>query len=189
MSSRQPKNRRGQAERRELTLASLLNSARKLFGTMGYAGTNLEDVAEDCNLTIGPIYHYYKSKLGLFTSVVEQIETELVEDIESRENVVAKDIWAGFMDHCEDPQFRQIILIDGPALLGSQRMMNGPITKAVRAHSQEVLGRKPDGLSMTMLMGALSNAALYIAQHGASRSDYDEISDLIKFHSKLSDLK
>ena len=177
------KKRRGQWERREATQASLLSSARGLFGAHGYAKTSLEDIAADCRLTVAPIYHYYKSKLGLFSAVIEQIEAELVSEIEVREDADSMDVLSGFMNRCEDPYFRQIILIDGPALLGNRRMMDGPVTKALRKNSAQIFGRKPDGLSMTMLMAALSSAALYIAENGAERDDYDKIRDLIEYHS------
>ena len=177
------RQRRTQADRREETKAKVLAAARELFGARGYADTALEDIAEACDLTIRPIYHYFENKLGLFTAVVQQIQFEKARDIEGREDAQQADIWSGFMASCEDPHFRQIILIDAPNLLGRSQMMEGAITKAARERTAELFGRKPDGLSMTMLMGALSQAALYIAEHGASATDYENIRELIDFHS------
>lgn len=134
-------------------------------------------------MTVRPIYHYFENKLGLFTAVVEDIEREGVANIYSRENASAADIWSGFMNNCEDPHYRQIILIDAPILLGRQRMSEGAATMAARVESAKVLGRQPDGLSISLLFGALSNAAFYIAEHGASQSDYQKIKNLIDFHS------
>ena len=178
------KERRTQAERREATQAILLAAARELFGEKGYAETNLEDIAVACDVTVRPIYHYFESKLGLFTAVTEQIEQESVANIHDREEASAADIWTGFMANCEDPHFRQIILIDGPTLLGRSRMAEGAITIAAREETAKVLGRRPDGLTMSLLFGALSNAALYIAENGARPEDYVRIRELIEFHSK-----
>jgi len=174
---------RTQADRRQATRAKLLAAAQRLFGERGYADTSLEDIAEACDMTIRPIYHYYESKLGLFAAVVEEIESTMVREIEGHIEPNQSDIWSGFMASCEDPHFRQIILIDAPNLLGHRMAMDGAITKAARERAAALFGRKPDGLTMNMLMGALTNAALYIAEHGADEQDYEKIRDLIDFHS------
>jgi len=116
--------------------------------------------------------------------VIKEIESEMVADIAGRKNIDPKDIWSGFMANCEDPHFRQIILIDGPTLLGRSRMMDGAVAKAVRERMAGLFNRSPDGLTMSLIMGALSQAALYIAENGASPEDYDKIRDLIDFHSR-----
>ncbi len=179
-------HRRTQADRREETKAKLLSAARQLFGERGYAETSLEQVAEACDMTIRPIYHYFESKLGLFTAVVDDMEQERARNIENRQEAEQADIWSGFMASCEDPHFRQIILIDAPNLLRHRNAMDGAITKAARERAAKLFGRKPDGLTMNMLMGALSNAALYIAENGATAQDYEKIRDLIDFHSKAA---
>jgi len=176
--------RRTQAHRRAATQANLLAAARRQFGEKGFADTSLEEIAAACGLTIRPIYHYFKNKLGLFEAVTEQIEQEIVDKIKSRDKAELKDIWSGFMKNCEDPHFRQIVLLDGPTLLGRRRMMDGAITKAAREGSAEILGARPDGVTMFLLFGALSSAALYIAEHGAAPNDYEKIKNLIEFHFK-----
>jgi len=175
--------RRSQAERRKSTKSLLLATAKKLFGNHGYANTSLEDIANDCELTVGPIYHYFDNKLGLFTAVTEQIEELVIEEMTATENPSASDVWSHFMEHCEDPEFRQIILIDGPTVLGTGRQREGRITQAALENSAEIFGTKPDGLKAHMLMGALSYASLFIAENGAKSNDYEEIREFIKFFS------
>jgi len=170
--------RRTQAERREATQASLITAARRIFGEKGYADASLEEIAS--------VYHYFKNKLGLFTAVVQDIERENVAQIRAHDQATIADIWSGFMRNCEDPHFRQIILIDAPTLLGRRRMTEGAIATAAREESAKVLGRRPDGLTMSLLFGALSNAALFIGENGASEEDYNRIRALIEFHSKKS---
>lgn len=176
--------RRTHAERREATKASLVAEARRLFGEQGYSDTGIEDIAAACGVTIRPIYHYFENKLGLFKAVIEDIEQESIAKIQSHEMPSVEHIWSGFMKNCEDPHYRQIILIDAPNLLGRQYMSEGAMTIAAREESAKVMGRSPDGLTMSLLFGALSNAAFYIAENGASQSDYDRIRDLIEFHSR-----
>lgn len=179
-----PQQRRSHAERREATKAGLVKAARQLFGERGYAETGIEDIAAACNVTIRPIYHYFENKLGLFKAVIEDIEQESLSQIYEHEAPSIADIWSGFMKNCEDPHYRQIILIDAPLLLGRRHVNEGPITTAAREESAKVLGRRPDGLTMSLLFGALSNAAFYIAENGASQKDYETIRELIEFHSR-----
>lgn len=176
-------NRQSHAERRQETQTKLIRVAREMFGTGGYNATNIEDIAKACNLTIRPIYHYFGSKLGLFEAVIKNIEQETVEIINDMGEAKASDIWSGFMENCEDPKYRQIMLIDAPTLLGRKRMNEGAAVRAALSKSAAVLGRKPDGLSMTLLFGALSSAAFYIAENGAKPGDYDRIRDIIDFFS------
>ena len=176
--------RRTQAERREETRGRMLKEARRLFGEKGYADTSLDDIAEACGVTVRPVYHYFENKLGLFKAVIEEIEAEMVANIQGRESASLIDVWTGFMKNCEDPHFRQIILIDGPTLIGRRRMMDGPINQAARRRTAEVMGRAADGLTMSMVMGALSSAALYIADQGASPEDYDKVRNLIEYFAR-----
>ena len=112
------RTKRTQSERRQATKFSLLAAARRLFGKHGYGETGLDDIATACDVTIRPIYHYFDNKLGLFKAVIDQIEAEMVSSIEAKNSPSIVDVWTGFMESCEDPHFRQIILIDGMALLG-----------------------------------------------------------------------
>lgn len=175
--------RRTHAERREETRKKLIVVARRMFGENGYSASSLEDIAKACGVTIRPIYHYFQNKLGLFEAVIQSIEDEGVQTIETMEDASASDIWSGFMKNCEDPHYRQIMLIDAPTLLGRQRMNSGRVVNAARDKSANVLGRRPDGLSMSLLFGALSNAAFYIAENGVELEDYARIRDLIDFFS------
>ena len=175
---------RTQAERREATKSKVLAAARHLFGERGYAKTSLEEIAVECGVTVRPIYHYFESKLGLFAAVTEDIEQEIVRKMDGHEHARLADVWEGFMQYCEDPHFRQIVLIDSPNLLGRSRRADGCIAKAAREYTAGIFGAGSDSLKVRMLMGALSHAALYIADHGASADDYDRIRDLIKYFSK-----
>ena len=66
--------RRTQAQRRAASRQAVLDSACRLFGEKGYTGTSLEEIAEDCGLTIRPIYHYFGNKKALFAAVNQVME-------------------------------------------------------------------------------------------------------------------
>ena len=71
--------RKTQAQRREESSKAVLESATRLFGEHGYADTSLEQIAEDCGLTIRPIYHYFGNKKALFAAVNDAMEARILE--------------------------------------------------------------------------------------------------------------
>lgn len=46
--------------------------ASRLFAERGYSGTSLQDIVSAANLTKPTLYYYFKSKEGLFLSLLEQ---------------------------------------------------------------------------------------------------------------------
>ena len=98
----------------------MLASARRLFGRKGYAETSLEEVASEAGVTIRPIYHYFGSKLELFEAVNDAMEERIVTSLqETRGDSVGA--WQRYLTLCEDPEFRRIVLVDGPNILGRER--------------------------------------------------------------------
>ncbi len=59
--------------RRELVENELLERAAELFGTRGFNGTTLQDVADTVGLTRATFYHYFDSKEALLAALVEDI--------------------------------------------------------------------------------------------------------------------
>jgi AcrR family transcriptional regulator len=53
----------------------ILRSAARRFGTKGYAGTAMEDVAASANLAVGTLYNYFRSKSELLLAILRR-ETE-----------------------------------------------------------------------------------------------------------------
>ena len=110
--------KRTQAQRRSETRGLLLESACRLFGEQGYAATSLEEIAEDCGLTIRPVYYHFGSKRALFVAVNELVEQRALRALDSGS---ATDAWQAFLALCEDPGVRQIILEDAPDILSRER--------------------------------------------------------------------
>lgn len=112
--------RRSQADRRAASRQALLESACRHFGARGYAETSLEDIAADCGLTIRPIYHYFGSKQSLFATVYARMEQRVADAIaaSASQDAGIRENWRAFAALCEDPSFRRILLVDGPAVLG-----------------------------------------------------------------------
>ncbi|MEW9548244.1 TetR/AcrR family transcriptional regulator [Nonomuraea sp. NPDC050783] len=116
--------RRTQAERSDGTTAALTRAARELFGRHGYAATSIDAVAAAAGVTKGAAYHHFGGKAPLFRAAVEE---ELVAVSARLERVAAEEgePWAAvrrgahaFLEHCLDPGFRRIVLLDAPSVLG-----------------------------------------------------------------------
>jgi AcrR family transcriptional regulator len=66
------KPHRAQVRDREVTVPAILAAAEIEFGTNGFAAARTESIAARANVVKGMIFHYFKSKEGLFEAVLEQ---------------------------------------------------------------------------------------------------------------------
>jgi len=80
-------------------------------------------------VTRGALYHQFTDKTELFAAVYEEIEQELAARLGERiaaeaatdpieVMTVGADAW---LDACVEPEVQQIVLLDGPSVLGWQR--------------------------------------------------------------------
>jgi AcrR family transcriptional regulator len=67
--------RRTQAERREATRAAIVEAAARRFVAQGLAGTTLDEIAADAEVTKGALYHYFASKDDLVVAFIEGMGT------------------------------------------------------------------------------------------------------------------
>lgn len=150
--------RRTQAERREETSKQVLTNAVRLFGERGYTETSLEDIAIASRVTTRPIFHYFGNKKSLFAAVNAVMEERIVA------TMGADEPWAAFLDLCEDARFRQVVLVDGPVVLGRDRWQDSAVTTRLRGlMSADTQAGLRAEMQLRMVMGALSEAALLIA--------------------------
>lgn len=112
------------AERAQRTREQVLAAARGLFAERGYHATGTTDIVEAAGAgTRGALYHHFADKQALFRAVFEQVELDRFEKTGA---AVAGDtgleiLVAGlgaFLDASIEGEIRQILLIDGPAVLG-----------------------------------------------------------------------
>ncbi len=55
------------------TRGRLIDAARKCFGEFGYEGTTNRMIADQAGITTGAIYHYFASKLDIFSTVEQEV--------------------------------------------------------------------------------------------------------------------
>lgn len=159
------------------TINKIIEVAKVYFTKHGYADSTLEDIAKESKLTRGSIYHHFKNKKGLFIVVIESIQKEIAARIEA-EAEKKKDIWEQLLAGCQafvvaavEPQNKQILLVDGPAVLGwdtwrsidernSMRLLRGQL-EMMRENGY--LKNVPIEAMVHCLSGALNELSLWIA--------------------------
>nr|WSY50599.1 TetR/AcrR family transcriptional regulator [Streptomyces sp. NBC_00886] len=172
--------RRTQAERSGATTAQLVDAAGELFGRYGYAGASIDAVAAAAGVTKGAAYHHFPGgKTALFRAVFVYHQERLAAAL-SEAGAAAPDpraaLLAGartFLEHCLDPAFQRIVLLDGPSVLGWEevreieydhvlRVLREGMEDAVRAE-----GGTPDtahAARSLLVFGALCEGGMLLAR-------------------------
>jgi AcrR family transcriptional regulator len=182
-----------QAERSEATRAALIQAARKLFARRGYAGVGTEEIVRCARVTRGALYHHFASKEDLFRAVFEQLEAELTNRI-AAVAAAAEDPYralsAGadaFLDACLDPAVQRITLLDAPAVLGWQQWREigaryglGLVQDALQAAmDQGLIARQPVAPLAHVMLGALDEAAMLVAQSSDEGRTREEVGRIV----------
>src|SRR2546425_9379073 len=164
-------------ERSEATRARLLAIARKRFGTKGYAATSVEDLVRRAGVTKGAFYHHFDDKKSVFLAVLEDAQQRLAQACVAAAR--GEDAWeralAGchaFLEACTDPEIQQIILLDGPVVLGwetwredDSRYSPGALEAGLRETMAAGFGRpRPTKPLAHLLFGAICEGAMVIAR-------------------------
>jgi AcrR family transcriptional regulator len=109
------------------TRRALVEVATDLFTDRGYAGSSLDDIVAGARVTKGALYHHFSGKQALFESVFEKVEERAARDIHKAVRGT-RDPWEkatsglrAFLEVLQEPQYRRIVIADGPAVLGYER--------------------------------------------------------------------
>ena len=171
------------ARQREQTRRRLLTVARELFARQGYAAVSLEEIARTAAVTKGAVYHNFESKAELFRQVVEQVQGEVADRIGAAADR-EPDPWQQLVVGCRtflavscDRAVAQVMLIDGPAVLGWNAWRAIDEAASARRLTEALTGLADKGLIVDqpvepltrLLSGAMNEAALWLA--GSGRAD------------------
>ncbi|WP_439529296.1 TetR/AcrR family transcriptional regulator [Pannonibacter sp.] len=164
------------AQSMEENRIKLIASARQAFAEKGYAAASMDTLTANAGLTRGALYHNFGDKRGLFAAVVEQIDTEMAR----RAKVIGSKAggkWPGllaeaaaYIEMALDPEIQQIVLRDGPAVLGDPSQWPSQ-NNCLQVTRQAIEDLVKDGTLIAvdpeaaarLLSGAAFNAALWIA--------------------------
>lgn len=82
---------RPKTDRGGRTRIHILRTAEKLFGTKGYYGTSLSEIALKADVGHGTLYIYFGSKKDIFEELVKYLNHELRKSIQTRVSGLEKD--------------------------------------------------------------------------------------------------
>ena len=178
-----------QAERREKTKAAIVKAARRLFGERGFAATTIDDIATGARVAKGAVYHHFATKEAVFEAVFEQVSLDLVADLDRISRAENDPLAAmaagtqGYFAACSKGPTGQIILRDGPAVLGWERWreidakhFGGKFPRAIAAAMEAgVIAKQPIEPLARLLLGAVTEAAVAVSAGpdiGKAGTDY-----------------
>ncbi|MDT4932093.1 MAG: hypothetical protein QOF92_4960 [Pseudonocardiales bacterium] len=189
-------NPRTQAERSAATKDALVQAARPLFAAHGFGNVSTEAIVQAAGVTRGAMYHQFADKAELFAAVFETVEAEVTSRIAAAvaaggatDPIEVMKIGAGiWLDACAEPEVQRIVLMESPAVLGWERwheiglrhglgLVQGLIAQGI---SVGRIPEQPVEPLAHVLIGALDEAALYIARAGdrvQARADIGAVLD------------
>ena len=182
------------AQRSEATRAALTAAARELFGERGYAGVGTEEIVRHAGVTRGALYHHFGDKKDLLRAVMHDLARELAE-ASATAALAETDQWRqilaavdAFLDACVDPAVQQIMLTDAPSVLGwdewreidTQYSLGLVKASLENAMQTGLIARQPVDPLAHLIVGALDEAAMYIARATDPEAARREMGDSIE---------
>lgn len=183
--------RRTNLARSTETRAALIAAARAVFVERGYAAAGTPEVVERAGLTRGALYHHFADKQALFDAVVRDEAEQVAAEIGGGSAAVATPLAA--LDAGSRAYFRameregrtRLLLVEGPAVLGPERMRaidretgGRELREGVRAVlGTDVADEQVDALSD--LVSAIFDRAVLAGACGADRAPYEAAIDTL----------
>lgn len=162
-----------QAERLEATRSAILRAAGDLFGRHGYAATSVDEIAAAAGVAKGAVYHHFASKEQLFEPVLEATTAALARQVMEKAEAAA-DVWdaiavatEAYFELASTGTTSQIVLTDGPVVLGWQRWreideahFGAAMPRILQAAmAQGLIASQPIEPLARLLLGAATEAA------------------------------
>ncbi len=177
----------------EETRAALVRAAREIFTQKGYGATGTEEILQRANASRGAMYHHFAGKEELFRAALEVVEEEFISQL-AEGGAPGDDVWDEicngcqlFLDIATEPSIQQLMLIDGPSVLGwiewraiEERYGFGLLREFLRrAMVQGLIDEQPIEALTHVLAGALNEAAIHIANAPDGPRARAEVGDTI----------
>ena len=164
-----------QADRSAATTKAILDAARALFASHGYAEVSVDQIAERAGYAKGAFYHHFSSKQALFEQVLDGIQAQLALLVarraqRARAAPLPRALARNILDYLEGaihPGVRRILLIDGPMVLGWERWREiddkhfaDVVRAGVVSLMSEEAGAAQIASATRLMLGAITEAAL-----------------------------
>ncbi|WP_008318293.1 TetR/AcrR family transcriptional regulator [Leptolyngbya sp. PCC 6406] len=165
------------AEQTRRTRRAILDRARYLFATKGYAATGTEEIISELGITRGALYHQFNDKLGVFKAVVEEAYGEITAHIRTRIEPLETN-WEqlvvgcqAFLEVAQQEDLRRLVFIEAPAVLAADTLVEidqygfGLLQESIQMAVDEGQLQVIDGEGFAHVVnGALNELAAWVAQ-------------------------
>jgi AcrR family transcriptional regulator len=161
------------------TRAALIEQGEQLFTEYGYSATSLDAIVAGAEVTKGALYHHFSGKQALFEAVFERVEAAAAQAVtnavEGHDDPWEKAL-AGlraFLDVVQQPTYRRIVILEGPAVLGWTRFREQAerstfttvleiVSSVLQANGPELDEEMVDTFSR-IFFGAMSSAGEWVS--------------------------
>lgn len=113
------------AEQTRRTRRAILDRARYLFATKGYAATGTEEIISELGITRGALYHQFNDKLGVFRAVIVEAYDEITDYIQAKIRPIDNN-WQqlivgcqAFLEVAHQDELRRLVFVEAPAVLAA----------------------------------------------------------------------
>lgn len=183
------KKARSNQERTAATRGALLAAARELLIHKGYAATSTPEIVAAAGITRGALYHHFADKQDLFRAILEdearavaqEIENAAPDDLAVRDALVAGSL--AYLRAMTVPGRTQLLLVDGPAVLGASAMFALDARHAGRTLREGLQAAVGHGLPEDAPVDAL--AALLSAAFDRAALEIEAGGDVRQFHAAM----
>ncbi len=173
----------------EATRAAVVEAAIDRFTAEGYAKVSIDSVAHQARVTKGAVYHHFADKAALFEAAYLHLEDLLLAEVldatagtEDPFEAIAVGATI-FLTSCREPRFATIALAEAPVALGwarwkatEERYFLGLLDASLLIAVEQGLATlpAPSRLVATMLLGALDDAGLAVANSPDPHRTFDD---------------
>lgn len=170
------------AEQTLRTRRAILDRARHLFATKGYAATGTEEIISELGITRGALYHQFSDKLGVFKAVIAEAYGEITDYIRTQIQPL-DDNWEqlvvgcqAFLEIAQQEELRRLVFIEAPAVLAADTLAEfdqygfGLLHESIRIAVNEGKLNTIDAEGFAHLVnGSLNELAGWVAQSNDSK--------------------
>ncbi|MEO1131665.1 MAG: TetR/AcrR family transcriptional regulator [Cyanobacteria bacterium J06639_1] len=117
------------AEQTRRTRRAILDRARHLFATKGYAATGTDEIVSELGITRGALYHQFQDKVGVFRAVIEEAYSEITDYIQAEVRPL-DDTWQqlivgckAFLEVAQTDELRRLVFVEAPAVLAADDLV------------------------------------------------------------------
>jgi AcrR family transcriptional regulator len=168
--------KRNRAQQAVETRRILIKAARRLFARKGYHATGTHEIVKKAGVTRGAFQHYFAKKEELFLAVFQEVRKEWIDEATKDAHGKANR-WERFRIHLKSfiraattPDVHRIVMIDGPAVLGSKTWREihardglGVITEAIEdGIASGIIRPQPPETLVYLIIALIEESALLV---------------------------